>query len=213
MSTLRYDVGDKVCIFDKVKYSGICNLKCGEIKQVYEKSLQFLYGIKIEGMTNPSSDKGIYWFSSESIKLYTSAKNESEENIMIKDFKVAYISFLDSSTNRTYPYALYDPYEVGETVVVHTGHHGFALAKIMDISTKEEDVNKVHCGREVVCLVSFASYEARQATLKRIAELKSEMDAKLREVQTLALYEMFAERDPDLNAMLEEYKALSSRIK
>ena len=39
------------------------------------------------------------------------------------------------------------------------------------------------------------------------------MDAKLREAQTMAIYEMFAEKDPALKGMLDEFKSLSSQIK
>ena len=44
-------------------------------------------------------------------------------------------------------------------------------------------------------------------------ELKKQMDAKLHEAQSLAIYEMFAEKDPALKAMLDEFKTLHSAIK
>jgi hypothetical protein len=52
----------------------------------------------------------------------------------------------------------------------------------------------------------------RQEKRKAMAQLKKDMDKKVKELQETALYEMLAEKDPALAAMLAEYKQLSGGI-
>ena len=44
--------------------------------------------------------------------------------------------------------------------------------------------------------------------MARAAELKQAMDAKVKEMQNQAIYEMLSEKDPALKAMFDEYKTL-----
>ena len=127
---------------------------------------------------------------------------------MNENFVVAGIKFLDgTNTDREYTYALYDErIAVGDIVVVKTGHHGFALAEIASIGNFP--YSAVQCGREVIDKVDFTAYTEREEKAKRVKALKAEMDEKVRQLQQTALYELLAEKDPDLKAMLEEYKSL-----
>lgn len=131
---------------------------------------------------------------------------------MFENYVVAKIQFLDDPV-AVYSYALYEDIPVGTTVVVQTGSHGFALARIQSIDPTPEAKKEVFKGRQVVCRVDFSAYEARKEALRRASELQKQMDAKLREAQTMAIYEMFAEKDESLKAMLSEFKTLHSMIK
>lgn len=127
---------------------------------------------------------------------------------MTGNFKVAGVNFLDgTNTERTYWYALYDDdIVVGDTVVVKSGHHGLGVAKVVSIDERNTDV--VECGREIIAKVDFSAYEERKAKEQRKAELKKNMDAKVKQLQEYAIFEMLAEKDTELSEMLEEYKAL-----
>lgn len=214
MSVPKYSIGDRVLVNNTFEYRGKCHLKCGEVLKVFKKHDRYLYGIKIDGLPNPRSEAGVYWFGVRSLEVETTVViNESEENIMFENYSVARISFLDNP-NTVFPYALYDSdIKEGDTVVVHTANHGFALAKVTSIDGTENARKEVKSGREIVCKVDFSNYNYRQDSIRRMKELKCSMDAKLREAQTLAIYEMFAEKDPALKEMLEEFKSLSSAIK
>ena len=188
----------------------------GTIEDIFLKSdNSFMYGVRLDNLTNPSSKKGLFWFKARSLD-HQSNNNltiESEEIPMFENFVVAKVQFLDNPVP-VYSYALYDSdIKEGDTVVVQTGNHGFALAKIHEIVTDPEAKKDVHKGRQVVCKVDFSAYNYRQEALRRASELKRSMDAVLREAQTMAIYEMFAEKSPDLKAMLEEFKSLSATIK
>jgi len=143
----------------------------------------------------------------EEAKRYMKMK---EETPMLKNYRVAGIKFKDGyNTDKTYPYALYDEgIIIGDTVVVMTGHHGMAIAEVCSIGEMPKD--SVTCGREIICKVDMAAYLDRKARAKQMAELKKEMDEKVKALQETALYELMAEKDPSLKAMLEQFKALEA---
>lgn len=166
------------------------------------------YGIKIPGRENPRSGNGLFWFAEGEVEFI-----ESEESVMLnpnENFLIAGVKFLDGNNGKVYDYALFDEFRIGDIVVVQTGHHGLALAEIVDIT--DDNKHRVKCSREVVCRVDMEAFCVRQEKRKALTKLKTEMDNKVKELQKTALYEMLAEKDPALAAMLAEYKQLSGGI-
>lgn len=175
----------------------------GIIEKVYLSGDHVLFGVAIADVENPRSKYGVFWFNKSQIELF------EEETHMNTGFIVATINFLDGyNANTGYAYALYDKdICVGDTVVVNTGHHGMAIAKIAAIN--ELSSSLVKYGREVVCKIDMTAFNARKEKAKRIAALEKEMKAKAAKLQTVALYEMMAEKSPELKEMLDEYKQLT----
>ena len=125
-----------------------------------------------------------------------------------ENFMVAGVKFLDGSNkDKEYFYALFEEYNVGDLVVVQTGHHGLALAEISSVDCG--DKNRVKCSREIITRVDMEAFYQRQEKRKALAQLKKDMDKKVKELQETALYELLAEKDPALAAMLAEYKQLN----
>lgn len=147
------------------------------------------------------------YYLNTNLELY---KGNHKENTMEinGDFKVAKIQFLEgSNTTITYEYALFDDYAVGTYVVAKSAHHGFGVAKIVDIIPKEQAATKKF-EREIVSKFDMETYETRKKNRAKIQELNNRMDKRFRELNKLALFEMMAEKDPELKSMLEEYKCL-----
>lgn len=207
--TPKYAVGDRVVIlYDPEWHKGELADEHGRISRTFYCKGDYLYGIKIDNRVNPKSKSGLYWFETKIIKL----ENEREDIPMFKNYTTVEVSFLDNPAT-TYPYALYDSeVKVNDIVVVNTGHHGFALAKVV-FFPDEEHKREVQFGREVICRVDFTQFNARVEARKRASELKREMEKRMREAQEIALYEMLAEKDPTLKGMLEEYKTLMESCK
>ena len=164
------------------------------------------FGVRITGCENPKSSVGLFWFSVDEIEFI-----ESEENVMLnsnENFMVAGVKFLDGTNkDKEYFYALFDEYDVGDLVVVQTGHHGLALAEISSIDC--EGKNRVKCSREIITRVDMGAFYERQEKRNALAKLKKDMDKKVKELQETALYELLAEKDSALAAMLEQYKQLT----
>lgn len=153
------------------------------------------------------SGKTLYYNFSSLIAATTEEKEENDMGIM-GDFKVAKIKFLNGSNQSTeYEYAMFDNYNVGDTVVVASAHHGLGIAKITAIISQEQAVTKKF-EREIVCRIDMSIYEQRKKNRARLQELQNKMNQRAQEINKLAMFEMLAEKDVELQGMLSEYKAL-----
>lgn len=192
-------IGARVQIKLKSHYHGRFAGEFGEIIRGYEDSV----AVRIDGIDNPRSQYGAFWFRENEIEIV-----ESEETIMNGNYVTAEVAFLNgTNTDKTYRYALYDSaIQPEDIVVVQTGHHGLAVARV--VSTDGEPNGPVSHGREIVCKVDMSAYEERKARAVQLVELKARMDSKVKQLQKAAVYEMLAEKDPELAAMLQTYKEL-----
>lgn len=191
-------IGARVQIKPKSHYHGRFGGEFGEIVRFYEDSV----AVRIDGHTNPRSQYGAYWFNEKEIEII-----ESEEIIMYGNYVTAEVAFFDgTNTDKTYRYALYDStIQPEDTVVVQTGHHGLAVARVVSLG---EPNGPVSHGREIICKVDMTAFEERKARAAQLVELKARMDSKVQQLQKAAVYEMLAEKDPELAAMLQAYKDL-----
>lgn len=118
------------------------------------------------------------------------------------------------NTDKEYLFACYEKdVAVGDIVVVDT-RYGFQLVTVTKVLndtpeqvvrfTKEMKKNL----KEVVCKVNTEEFTARKKKAEKRAELKAEMDKRVKELQASAIYEMLAEKDDSLKQMLQQYKDL-----
>ena len=118
------------------------------------------------------------------------------------------------NTDKEYLFACYEKdVAVGDIVVVDT-LYGFQLVTVTKVLndtpeqvvhfTKEMKKNL----KEVVCKVNTEEFTARKKKAEKRAELKAEMDKRVKELQASAIYEMLAEKDDSLKQMLQQYKDL-----
>ena len=106
-----------------------------------------------------------------------------------------------------YAFKCFDDVSEGDFVVVDT-RYGFKICKVTSIDYQGDfDISKGV--KEVVCKVDTDKFYERKAKYERLGSLKKKMDAKVQELQSFAIYEMLAEKDPDLRDMLSEFKSLS----
>jgi hypothetical protein len=156
-------------------------------------------------------------FNPKSLKLLDENNiqdNKGENNMLLGNYMVCKIKFTEgTNTNREYYYALYDSnISTGDYVVVKSANHGFGLAVVTDVVADEHITQAMrdYCngGREVVDKFDMLSYENRVEKRKKAKQLKANMDKKMKELQELAVFEMMAEKNPELKDMLDEYKEL-----
>lgn len=179
---------------------------------------QILYNVSIEDKINAYCDDGGFWFPARDLEPASEKpvncrctleiqEPEKEENTMLPGYKTASIQFLSGSNKeKTYFYALYDEsIQPNDLVVVSTGHHGLALARVVFIGGPSSYVSD---NREIVCGVNTSAWDARKEKAEKLRQLKDEMDERVKAYQAVALYELAAEKDPALKSMLDEFKAL-----
>lgn len=96
---------------------------------------------------------------------------------------------------------------IGDYVVVDT-RYGFKVATVTSYRY-DGDYDISHELKEVVCKVDTTDFYNRKERQKRLKHLKQKMDDKVKNLQNIAIYEMLAEKDPELKSMLSEFKELS----
>lgn len=132
---------------------------------------------------------------------------KGDNEMITGNYRIAMVKFVQgTNTVKGYAFALFDnDIKVDDTVLCDTVN-GYGVAKVIEIIAKDEydgDVTK-----EIVCSVDFTNFEQRKKNREEAKKLKSEMDKKMKEMQELALYEVMAEKSPELKEMLEAYKGL-----
>mgnify|MGYP000755999558 FL=1 len=196
-------------IGDKVKIISCRSSRLEGLSGVITREYKGIFGVMVEGHKNNNSQYGCYWLRKNQIILFEIEESEDEE--MFGDYKTVQVSFLNDNEKEQVcmsKYAMYDNFEVGDVVVVKTGHHSLAVAKIASI---DDTVSRVVNGREIVTKVDMGTYENRIASRKRVSELKTAMDVRINKLQRMAVLEMFSEKDPEMKALLDEYKALTEQ--
>lgn len=121
-----------------------------------------------------------------------------------------YNSGVRARPEKQYIFETYDVLMPGDTVVVDTCN-GFQLATVTELV--EEFPNDIPVGtvgrlKEVVCKVDFSKFFDRKEKREKAKSIKAKMDKKVKEIQSQAIYEMLAEKDPTLKTLLDEYKEL-----
>ena len=136
------------------------------------------------------------------------------ERFIMGNYTVCTIKFLEgTNTEREYHYALYDDNICcGDYVVVKSANHGLGIAKVVDIvpdgCVTQAMRDYCNAGREVIAAFDMGAYNDRVEKRKLAKQLKAEMNKKMKEMQELAMFEMMAEKNPELAEMLAAYKEL-----
>lgn len=106
-----------------------------------------------------------------------------------------------------YAFKCFDDVSVGDLVVVDT-RYGFKLATVTSLDYNG-DFDISHNLKEVVCKVDVTKFNERKERAEKLKILKRKMDDKLEQLQTIALYEMLAEKNPEIKDLFTEFKVLS----
>ena len=111
-----------------------------------------------------------------------------------------------TNSDKEYVFACFDYVDKGDVVVVDT-RYGFQLATVTQIMDTIPE-NRLKGLKDVVCRVDFTKFNIRKERAAKLAEVKQEMDKRVKELQASAIYEMMAEKDPALAQMLKVYKGM-----
>ena len=195
-----FENGDMVKVVSCSKYKDKYIGAIGTVEKTGFSSI----GVRLKEYTNKNSGYGLFWFDKD--ELTRMKTKHKEEYFMDKNYNPIIINFISgSNTDVPYTYAAYEDYNEDDYVVVHTGHHGMAIAKVKAMGTEDD---KVEYGHEIICKIDMTAYNDRKARAKRKAELKGKMEAKVKELQETAIFEMLAKEDAGLAEMLKEFKEL-----
>lgn len=167
--------------------------------------------VELDGKTNPYGATGCFYFKPYELEVVNECNNDIlEENNMqtITNYhNIAKIQYLDNATVSHHHYANFDTsLKEGDLCVVKSAHHGLGLAKVVAIIDVDPRDNRVT--REIVAKVDTDMYDFRVKARKDAAELKAKMQERAKQLQDIALYQMLAKDDPEMQNMLEQYQNL-----
>lgn len=109
-----------------------------------------------------------------------------------------------------YHFAIYDDgvdYHPGDKVIV-TGNN--KIQEISEIITPEEAKDRFDKDiiAEVIGRIDTTAYDKRVEKRKEAKRIKEEMDKKVKEMDELLKYEMYAKQSPEFLSLLNQYKEL-----
>lgn len=182
----------------------------GKFGTVVENQASY-YGkivVDLDTESNPLGRMGYFYFKPTELELINDENDILEENNMenaINYFNTVKVKYLDNDRPNAQVYANFDTYlTVGDMCVVKSLNHGLGLAIVVEIIDK----NDVPLPREIVAKVDTQDYDHRVAARKDAAKLKAKMQERAKQLQDIALYQMLAEKDPEMKELLERFQTV-----
>ena len=180
--------------------------KLGTVKYGYGNEVT----VELDGMRNAYSGPGHFYFKPSELEIVDECINTMEENnnmsTITNYYNAVKIQYIDNTAPSSYIYANFESNaKVGDLCVIKSAHHGFGLAKIIEVIDRNDfEVSS----REVVTVVDMRYYDERVKNRAKAAELMCKMKERAKKLQDIALYQMLAKDDPEMMTLLEEYQAL-----
>ena len=168
----------------------------------------------------PRGDRFIY-----NVRIYDCYALEVYENDLIKlneeneqmakltgYYAVAVIEEGTGYCKKDYYYAVFDDgntYKAGDQVLVSGCNKDvLTIKEILTVPEAEVKCNK-NITAEIICRVDTSAYDQRVENRKKAEKLKKDMDAVIKQMDVTKKYEMYAAENPELAALLDQYKELT----
>nr|DAJ68267.1 MAG TPA: hypothetical protein [Caudoviricetes sp.] len=168
-----------------------------------------LYGVIFEELKNPAGKNGRFYYTECELALFE--EEEDMKEFDWTDYKVASCIVEDKPETQNFAIANFDVENVraigGDAYGVTETNRVVNIITILD----GQDLHR-HEGigsaprEELKAVFNGAPYRARQERRKKKAELKKQMDQRVKEIQATQIYEMLAEKDEALADMLKAFK-------
>jgi len=151
-------------------------------------------------------------------------KSEEENEQMAKltgYYAVAVIEEVTCCCKKDYYYAVFDDgntYKAGDQVLVSGCNKDvLTIKEILTVPEAEVKYNKnitaeiynKNITAEIICRVDTSAYDQRVENRKKAEKLKKDMDAVIKQMDVTKKYEMYAAENPELAALLDQYKELT----
>lgn len=202
-----FEVGARVKVVGQRKY---CIEKLvglvGTVKTNYSNSIAVL----LDTITNERSSYGYFYFKPSELVAVEENDNEITEeknmNAITNYLNIARVTYVNDRKSPVCQYANFDPdLKEGDYCVVVNEVGQFMVAKVFEI----EDERDNEMFREVVTKIDATAWEDRLDARAKAADLKAKMEARAKQLQDIALYQMLAKDDPEMAELLQEYQGLS----
>ena len=175
----------------------------GIITAIRPRGSRFIYNVRIYDCY------ALEVYENDLIKL-----NEENEQMakLTGYYAVAVIEEGTGYCKKDYYYAVFDDgntYKAGDQVLVSGCNKDvLTIKEILTVPEAEVKCNK-NITAEIICRVDTSAYDQRVENRKKAEKLKKDMDAVIKQMDVTKKYEMYAAENPELAALLNQYKELT----
>lgn len=162
------------------------------------------YGIRIFGKENSSSSYGFFWLSREEFDIITDEECESKEKQKCEMIDGYYIVEVKGSYSKKYSYKCRFEVNIGDKVVCEDEDY---IQKVVGVYNFENAKVKTPT-KEVVCVIDYSEINARKERVKKMLRVKTELDKKVREIQSKIDYDFYASKDDGVAELLKQFNEL-----
>lgn len=168
-----------------------------------------VYGVIFEELKNPAGKNGRFYYTESELALIE--EEEDMKEFDWADYKVACCIIEDSPDTQNFAIANFDVENVraigGDAYGVTEDNRVVNIITIVDGQDLHKHERTGSAPKEELKAVfNGGPYRARQERRKKKAELKKQMDQRVKEIQSTQIYEMLAEKDEALADMLKAFK-------
>ena len=201
-----FGVGTRVKVISQRKYP---NEKLLGLVGTVRSDAGSNVAVILDDITNVRSSYGCFYFKPVELlaldEFIDENVKEKTMNRITNYLNVARVRLYNDRKDGVYQYANFDlDLKEDDLCVVKTEDDRLLVAKVVEIV----DHPDLEMYREVVAKVYIDGYNSRVECRAKAAELKSKMEARAKQLQDIALYQMLAKDDPDMAALLQEYQGL-----
>jgi hypothetical protein len=142
-------------------------------------------------------------------------KLEEENEQMAKLTGYYAVAVIEEGTGyckKDYYYAVFDDgntYKAGDQVLVSGCNKDVLTIKEILTVPEAKEKGRKDITAEIICRVDTSAYDQRVENRKKAEKLKKDMDAVIKQMDVTKKYEMYATENPELAALLDQYKELT----
>lgn len=162
------------------------------------------YGIRILGQENSSSQYGYFWLSREEFDIVDGDLREYIEPQKCDMIDGYYIVEVKGSYNKRYSYKCRFDVNVGDKVVCEDEDYIQTVVGVYNIET----ASIKNPTKEVVGVLDYSEINARKEREKLIAQIKRDLDYKVKQIQSKIDYEFYASKDSEVARLLNTLNEL-----
>ena len=170
-----------------------------------EETPKITFGVLLDGKYNERSQYGCYWFKPEELYVITEDEKENNKMLLLKGYKIAQVAIEGYGDQYVAHYE--ESLAEGDRVVV-ADDAGYHCGIVSNVFT-EAHMNRVP-KFQIVCKIDDSAFCGRIDRAKKAKELEGKLKTAVAEYQQLALYEMLAEKSPEIAELLKELKDVTS---
>ena len=162
------------------------------------------YGIRILGKENSSSSYGYFWLSREEFDIVEGDVREYVEPQKCDMIDGYYIVEVKGSYSKRYSYKCRFDVNIGDKVVCENEDYIQTVVGIYNIN----NATMKNPTKEVVCIIDYSEINARKEREKELQRVKSELDRKVKQIQSKIDYEFYASKDSEVAELLSKLNEL-----